>query len=170
MLDRTHFFYDTEFLERGYGFPIELISIGMVSEDGKEYYAANADFDLAKATPWLKQNVVPYLPSKGSDDWKHPIQIRLDLLDFVGHRIPHLWANYAAYDHVLLTQILGGFEAYPESWPKFTLDIQQWRCALGDPNLPAQGGSEHNALEDARYVKECWQFLTRYAKNGGSKD
>jgi 3' exoribonuclease, RNase T-like len=34
-------FYDTEFIEDGR--TIDLISIGMVAEDGREYYAVNRD-------------------------------------------------------------------------------------------------------------------------------
>lgn len=56
-----NFYYDTEFLEgtqdkRFLGFKygttaptIDLISIGIVSEDGREYYAISKDFDLKEA-------------------------------------------------------------------------------------------------------------------------
>lgn len=63
-------YYDTEFLEDGK--TIELISIGMVAEDGRELYAVN---DAIESNPlydricghqWLMENVVPHLPlSKG---------------------------------------------------------------------------------------------------------
>lgn len=54
--------YDTEFLEDGS--TIELISIGIVCEDGREYYAVNADMDhdRIKADDWLCQNVIKHLP------------------------------------------------------------------------------------------------------------
>ena len=41
------FFYDTEFIEDGE--TIELISIGIVGDDGREYYAVSTDFDPARA-------------------------------------------------------------------------------------------------------------------------
>lgn len=55
-------FYDTEFLENGR--TIDLISIGMVSDDGREYYAVNAaaPMDRIRTEPWLMANVVPHLP------------------------------------------------------------------------------------------------------------
>ena len=53
------YFIDTEFRE--YPRSIELISIGIVTEDGKEYYAVSKDFDLNKAwkNEWLRENVFP---------------------------------------------------------------------------------------------------------------
>jgi hypothetical protein len=76
----TRVFYDTEFIEDGKS--IILISIGMVTDDGREYYAVNGDLDDATnhdpdlrggyigktpwdrimAEPWLVKNVVPSLP------------------------------------------------------------------------------------------------------------
>jgi hypothetical protein len=55
-------FYDTEFLEDGR--TIELISIGMVTDDGREYYAVNAEmpFKRIKENDWLVRNVVASLP------------------------------------------------------------------------------------------------------------
>src|SRR5690606_14816131 len=55
-------YYDTEFLEDGE--TIELISIGMVAEDGRELYAVNADMPFRRVIrhDWLRENVVPSLP------------------------------------------------------------------------------------------------------------
>ncbi|PRA13316.1 hypothetical protein CQ010_01330 [Arthrobacter sp. MYb211] len=56
------YFYDTEFLEDGKS--IELISIGIVAEDGREYYAVNSDMPVEriKKHEWLMRNVFPSLP------------------------------------------------------------------------------------------------------------
>ena len=64
--------YDTEFLEDGE--TINLISIGIVCDDGREYYAINsdADWDRIRKDSWLMTNVVPHLPITGRnslDDW-----------------------------------------------------------------------------------------------------
>jgi hypothetical protein len=62
-------FYDTEFIEDGR--TVDLISIGMVAEDGRELYLVNEgieqDQELYKricAHDWLMANVVPHLPVK----------------------------------------------------------------------------------------------------------
>jgi 3' exoribonuclease, RNase T-like len=54
------YFIDTEFIENG--ITIELISIGIVCEDGREYYGINLDCDLSKANDWVKENVIAQLP------------------------------------------------------------------------------------------------------------
>lgn len=57
--------YDTEFLDDGS--TIELISIGIVCDDGREYYAVNSDMDTQRIGKhqWLMDNVWPHLPLRG---------------------------------------------------------------------------------------------------------
>ncbi|MFD5910206.1 3'-5' exoribonuclease domain-containing protein [Streptomyces massasporeus] len=170
--------YDLEFLEDGRH--IELISIGMVCDDGREYYAVNRDMPVRKIRKykWLMENVVPSLP-KGHGDrrnlvpksWlfdyanpvvKHRARIADDVLDFIRAAGPdvQLWANYGAYDHVALAQLWGRMIDLPEGVPMFTCDIQQERARLGLrwDELPKQESGEHNALADARHN----QFVRRW--------
>lgn len=58
------YFIDTEFIEEPN--TIQLISIGIVAEDGREYYAISKDFDLRKVwnDDWLRQNVLLSLHSQ----------------------------------------------------------------------------------------------------------
>lgn len=59
------YFIDTEFIE-GFHKPlfgkrrhfIDLVSIGIVSEDGREYYAISNEFNPDKADNWVKENVL----------------------------------------------------------------------------------------------------------------
>src|SRR5260221_9854917 len=50
--------YDTEFIEDGPERPIELISIGIVCEDGREYYAQSCEFNTRSANEWVQMNVL----------------------------------------------------------------------------------------------------------------
>jgi hypothetical protein len=61
----NRYFYDFEFIEDGV--TIEPISVGIVAEDGREYYAVSADFSMQhlKSSPWLIANVLPHLPLDG---------------------------------------------------------------------------------------------------------
>ena len=43
------FFYDCEFIEDGT--TIDLVSIGVVGEDGREFYAVSTEFDPERAGP-----------------------------------------------------------------------------------------------------------------------
>lgn len=64
-------FFDTEFVEDGH--TIDLISIGMATDNGREYYAVSSEFDMAAlaANPWLVENVWPSLPRIGGDARNH---------------------------------------------------------------------------------------------------
>ena len=53
--------FDTEFIEDGK--TIDLISIGAVREDGRQFYAENAECDLGRASPWVVAHVFPHLSS-----------------------------------------------------------------------------------------------------------
>lgn len=52
-------YMDTEFIEDGR--TIDLLSIGMVREDGATFYAVSSEADHSKASPWVQENVLPYL-------------------------------------------------------------------------------------------------------------
>jgi len=163
------FFYDTEFVERGPAFPLQLISIGIVAEDGREYFAANADFDPAVATPWLQEHVLPLLPPRGEACWKQPADIAREIVDFVGSEPPEWWADYGAYDHVVLCQLFGDMDGLPSDWPMFTRDLRQWWTALGRPDLPPQPPGKHDALADARWLLRRWRFLWKYQRESISR-
>lgn len=139
---------------------IDLVSIALVADDGREYYAIvkGCNFDALLDNDWLMANVVPTLPlTLGHDGvgrilaWDPDLpdfdkvkpreQISREIEDFVldvEHRdrtgmLPHveLWANYAAYDHVALCQLFGSMIDLPEGFPMWTHDIQQEAERLG---------------------------------------
>jgi hypothetical protein len=56
------YWFDTEFVERGPDYPITLVSIGIVAEDGREYYAQSwYGISAAIHHEWVRENVVPHL-------------------------------------------------------------------------------------------------------------
>ena len=88
-------FFDTEFIEDGK--TIDLISIGLVREDGATYYAEAAECDRSRAHEWVVENVFPHLRGLV----KPRAQIADEIVDFVGEK-PEFWAYYADYDWVAL--------------------------------------------------------------------
>lgn len=177
--------YDTEFIERGPSLPIELVSMGMVREDGETLYLINADASLSTLVrhPWLQINVVPYLPIKtpgqGILEWDvdHEDFHRVWALDSIAERVlefccppghtasyPELWAYFGAYDHVVLAQMFGTMADYPPAMPMFTHDVMQEWIRLGRPRdvLPDKPLSAHHALHDAQWVRDAWQALQEY--------
>lgn len=146
------FWLDTEFIEDGR--TIDLISVGIVSEDRREYYAESSECDFSKANDWVMKNVYPNL-SNTSTSLR---VIRDEVREFVGKE-PELWGYYADYDWVVLCQLYGTMMDLPKGWPMYCRDIKQLCDDLGNPQLPEQGKSEHNALADARWNKLAWEFL-----------
>lgn len=147
--------FDTEFIEDGQ--TIDLISIGMIREDGALYYAESAEAELYRADDWVRQNVLPHL--RGGQSLKSRQEIAADIVRFVG-REPEFWAYYADYDWVVLCQLYGRMIDLPEGWPMFCRDVKQLAVDRGGPKLPEQSATAHDALNDAIWTREAWGFLT----------
>lgn len=150
--------FDTEFYEDGER--IKLISIGMVREDGATYYAETTHgAQIASISPWLKENVWPHL--QHGDAVKDRATIQSEIIEFAGEA-PEFWAYYADYDWVVLCQLFGTMMDLPEGWPMFCRDLKQLAVDVGDPKLPEQASTEHNALADALWNRDAHTFLTRF--------
>jgi hypothetical protein len=153
------YFYDTEFIEDGT--TIDLVSIGVVDETGREFYAVSTEFDDRKAIPWVRRNVLDKLPSPADPAWRSRERIREDLLAFLtepGEEI-ELWAWFGAYDHVALAQLWGPMPALPREIPRFTRELRQRWDDRGRPDFPAKPSGVHDALVDARYNLLRWQAM-----------
>src|SRR6266571_5308971 len=115
------YWMDTEFAEDDS--TIRLISIGIVAEDGREYYAQSSEFYPPYANDWVKEHVFPHLllcapgGDRDLDDhfhfgagrckdkdcpWRDYKQLSQDILSFMDPLLygkPELWGYYSAYDH-----------------------------------------------------------------------
>jgi hypothetical protein len=156
------YFIDTEFMESGHLFPITLLSIGIVAEDGREFYAVNGEADHTLANEWVKANVLPHL---GKKNIMRRVDIRHAIADFIGDDHPTFWGYYADYDWVVFAQLFGAMIDLPKGWPMYCRDLKQWCDDLGNPKLPPQDSTEHNALYDARWNRIVWDFLDHTATN-----
>lgn len=145
------YFYDTEFIEDGS--TIDLVSIGIVAEDGREYYAVSTGFDASRANQFVRENVLSQLPNPGDRAWRSKDTIRREVLEFLtsGKGRPELWAWVGAYDHVVLAQLYGDMTGMPKQLPRFTRELKQYWEMAGRPPLPAPPEGVHDALVDARY-------------------
>jgi len=169
------YFYDCEFIEDGK--TIDLISIGVAAEDGREYYAISTEFKARKADQWVKDNVLIHLPDRYvnfSDPsvsprlkseamaWRPRRQIANDLMALFRNgpqpaQEPfELWAYYGDYDHVALCQLFGRMIDLPEGWPMLTYDLRQWLNHWGKKDIKQPDDAPHNALEDARWVRDTY--------------
>lgn len=109
------YYIDTEFIE-GFHKPlfgkrrhfIDLISIGIVASDGREYYAISNEFNPKDADDWVKENVIAKLPQKAQSIYDSPRlrkncllyksnkQIAQDIFNFIN---PDLGFHVSAYNN-----------------------------------------------------------------------
>lgn len=159
------YFLDTEFYERP-GL-IDFISIGIVAEDGRAYYAENSLFDWTQHDPqglqvtdtgrWLWENVRPHL-GLGTHR-RSPKFIGTEIREFVGEDPdPQFWAWYADYDWVVFCWLQGRMIDLPRHWPKYCRDLKQVFDQLGNPKAPDFATTEHHALADAVELKQRFDW------------
>ena len=171
------YFFDTEFKEEPN--TIQLISIGIKAEDGREYYAVSKDFDIDYIweDKWLKDNVLPSilndlggteltidnLKSLIDKNGKSNDQIASDIKEFCDDA-PEFYAYYADYDWVVFCWLFGRMIDLPEGFPMFCIDLKQEMDSMGlddnwkNKNCPSPDG-EHNALVDARWNMELFNNI-----------
>jgi hypothetical protein len=131
---RTKIFFDTEFT--GLHKNTTLISIGLVSECGKTFYAELNDYDKSQIDPWLQENVIANLlytepvhdefeyysavrsednPTPGDFYKGYSLNIRCDMEE-LKHDLTkwlaqfervEMWSDCLAYDWVLFNSIFG---------------------------------------------------------------
>jgi hypothetical protein len=158
------YFYDCEFIEDGR--TIDLVSIGVVDEYDREFYAISTEFDPDAAGRWVRRNVLARLPSPSDPVWRSRERIRDELAEFLLAPLKErddveleLWAWYAAYDHVVLAQLWGAMPALPREIPRFTKELRQLWDDKGRPPLPEAAERRHDALVDARHNLARWRSL-----------
>lgn len=181
-------FYDCEFVERGRELPIQLVSIGLVREDGAELYAINEEsLSTIFRNPWTAINLPPQLPIQMDDptifqwDAVHPeyrFVLALDrLADEVRRFITEvsdveLWAYYSAYDHVALCQLFGSMAELPSGIPMWTHDLMQLHEQHRVVPLPPEPENLHHAMADARWVRDAYNRISkeRFIEHGVTPD
>jgi len=182
-----HIVHDWEFVEDGT--TIKPLSAAFVREDGRELYVIirNHDhIDQAVRHPWLRQNVVPYLPimprhddikdwvwNRNHPDWVHVMpanRAALAISSFIrATPDPWLWAWYSAYDHVVMCQGWGKMIDLPNGVPMQTDDIKtlekivarrrRVRRISWPSAMDKIKDNEHDARADARWGMAALRHL-----------
>jgi hypothetical protein len=152
------YFIDTEFYEKPN--TISLISLAIVAEDGREFYRWNRDYNReAKKNEWLVENVFPFEPPIDSDLWISESQFAQEIDDFIGtDSKPEFWGYYCDYDWVIFCWLFGRMIDLPNHFPMYCKDLIQLIDDIGKP-ITKQIGSEHNALADARWIKQTYYIV-----------
>lgn len=161
------YFLDTEFIEApGY---LDLISIGIVCEDGRELYAESSEVDWSKASQWVLENVKPHLghvPSKGAyhsttcmigcpkADMAYEIRQH-----FIRDSAPEFWGYYSDYDWVLFCWLFGRMVDLPAGFPYLCRDLRQALDERGMTHIKQPDNAPHHALTDARWIMSAHRTM-----------
>lgn len=165
------FFFDTEFIESGYGSAIWPLSVGIACEGGGEFYGEvwQPPSIHALANAFVRRNVLPRLASGCGDltsEYRTALSLAMDIEAWVTEicagegESPEFWAYYADYDWVVLCQLFGRMVDLPPRWPKLCMDVRQYAAHHGlHDSLPEQHGGAHHALADARHAMVMHDFV-----------
>jgi len=102
------YWMDTEFIAAPYS--IDLISVGLVAEDGREFYAESSEVDWSKASLWTLKNVRPQLNGEGISREAIGYAVRR-FTD--GDEHPVFWGYFPAYDWVAFSWLFGHMDELP---------------------------------------------------------
>ena len=179
-------FFDTEFT--GLHKNTTLVSIGIIAENGKTFYAELTDYDQKQIDEWLEKNVIANLTidkdslGKFGDDanWlvrgdtasiKYYLEGWLKQFEKVV-----FWSDCLSYDWVLFNHIFGHAFSIPENVYYIPFDIctlfehkgidvdisrERYAEITNDKgqNQTAEYMMKHNALYDAKVIKLCYEKL-----------
>lgn len=175
----TKLFLDTEFT--GLHQNTTLISLSIVSECGKTFYAEFTDYDQSQIDDWLRDNVLANLLNTTN---ANSINIWQDYQSFYGvgdtpsircqlrewltqFDKVEIWSDCLAYDWVLFNNIFGCAFDIPKNVYYIPFDICTLFKIKGiDPDISRKefignsvDGVKHNALYDAKVIKACFDRL-----------
>lgn len=179
-MKKTKLFFDTEFT--GLHQHTTLISIGIVSECGKTFYAELNDYKENQLNQWLKENVIKNLlfsePPEGEDEHysvtrfktkpgtdlydSYSIELRCDRFELAGElkkwlaqfNEVEIWSDTLAYDWVLFNQIFGHAFNIPKNVYYIPFDIATLMRMKGvDPDINREEFISNIAMEIPKNLK-----------------
>lgn len=184
-------FFDTEFT--GLHKDTTLISIGLISEDGRQFYGECTDYDITQCDEWIKENVLKHTHFSYGEC--HELNIKEDIVisnyhlgnKFSMKTMITNWlrqfdtvefvSDVCHYDFVLLIDLFGSAFDLPKQCCAACYDINQDIARKFNISQQeafdksredilynaykenAVKGEKHNALYDAKVIRELYQIL-----------
>jgi len=157
-------FFDTEFT--GLRAVSDILSIGMVAEDGSTFYSEIDRPELLNIDDWIRDNVIAnFTKEKFFSDYP---ELRKQIEVFLSpYKKVEMWSDCLAYDWVLFCELWSGALNVPDYIYYIPFDICTLMKAKGiDPDINREEfsgitGIKHNALHDAKVIKACYEKLLR---------
>lgn len=131
-------FFDTEFT--GLHKDTTIISIGMIAENGKKFYAESTDYDGKQCDDWIQDNVLAYTILQGNEDMAKALgedtntTVVIGCIDSILHELKEWLSQFnevqfvsdvCHYDFVLLIDLFGTAFDLPENVSASCHDINQ---------------------------------------------
>ena len=178
-------FFDTEFT--GLHKDTTLISLGIVAENGKQFYARSTDYDPSQVDGWIENNVLKNLPIDEAENFgldhvtsvvgsmkkiREVLMMWLDQFEEV-----QFVSDVCHYDFVLLIDIFGYAFDLPLSVSpschdinqdiarfyqisdKEAFDVDREKVVSDLVGFPVTG-KKHNALYDAMMIATIYNAIT----------
>lgn len=181
----TIVFLDTEFT--GLHKYAQLISIGLVAENGSMFYGEVTDWDRTETHPWLEENVLPHLSGNLRSASNAKVQAQMFVrgesvtlsrclrnwfAQFGGENSVIIWADVLAWDWVLFCDLFGGAFGLPPQIHYIPRDLSTLLVLKGyDPDVeretlgrvtfhhPDLHLRKHHALYDALLEMDVFNSL-----------
>lgn len=178
-------FYDTEFT--GLHKDTTLISIGLISEDKRCFYAEFTDYDESQCDEWIQKNVIANLnKSKDVSEREYVPNYHVGTKEDIAIALANwfrqfdtveLVSDVCHYDMVLLIDLFGGAFDLPSNVGASCYDINQdiarhYKISQSEAFDKSResilydrwrdksvNGDKHNALYDAKVIRELYQIL-----------
>lgn len=176
-------FFDTEFT--GLHKNTTLISIGLIDENGRTFYAEFSDYDESQCDEWIKENVISHLTLGKYEHYSFYMNnttvygkkefVKTKLLEWLLHYDEvQLVSDVCHYDMVLFIDIFGGAFDIPVNVNPACHDINQdianrydlsetWAFDKSREEILKENGitiegDKHNALYDAIVIQQIYNI------------
>jgi hypothetical protein len=159
-------FFDTEFT--GLQQDTKLLSIGMIAEDGRTFYAEYDHPDNFKLDDWIKENVIAHFTGENTFSSNQELKEKIEKFIEPYENI-EIWSDCLAYDWVLFNNIWGHAFNIPKKIYYIPFDIcTLMTIKMVDPDIDREEfsgmtGTKHHALHDAKVIKACYEKLMTHS-------
>ena len=153
-----NYFFSALVIESGVRHPLQLVSLALIDEGGREYYAESNEYDYLYAPEPLR-SLIPQ-----SVDGTSPKPLALiaqDVEHFVAHHFPTFWGYNGFVEFTAFYQLFGT-QSIPPTWPFYFHDFAVELERAGNPRPPDIDAirDDHHALSNARWLRDAYAWLT----------
>jgi len=163
-------FFDTEFTTLDVRGDLQLISIGLVSESGKEFYRELSDtYHSGLCSDFTREVVLPLLDGGACKTMEAQLSVQLrDWVESLGDEEVVFRSDSPNHDWPFVNELMTFYGTWPKNMRKkcggifFEEDRERHRFQMGLSDYwKMHGAKRHHALIDARSLQFAYKFAMR---------